>query len=371
MAQAGRVYAHPTSHIPAPSSQLIPELLRAVTMACFALALVSCGKENTAHASDNVMEIDLGQVPPRAEIHKVLPLPDALVGHEFLGLQSSCGCVEAAIMAGAAKLTPGVTFPASPLSLLVQFRPKAAAGMNTETVRIRYKRVGSSEQQVQTLRFTCMLVPALSRLKSPVPALIEAQAPIVKLERSLDLCKPINVAEIRHLNSDSPPWLHLLLGSGQSTETIGIEIRDLSIVRDHNVELRIPFGEGISERVDLRIHLLADTSLAPGGVTELVLLGSKIELPVRLKGAVIGERPEDLVLHKFHEIAAEDSKHRSLPSISLRIDEDLTSPTHGHMLLKASGFIRAGAFEGEVLVRPKGKDYQLPLPVFFRVTGVQ
>ncbi len=340
-------------------------------MACLMLALGSCGVESTAHALENATEIDLGTVPPHAEIHKVLPLSDSLAGHEFLGLQSSCGCVEPAIMAGETRLVPGATFPASSLWLRVQFQPKSAAGSNTETVRIRYKPQGSSEAQVQTLRFTCELVPALSLLKNRAASKIEAVAPVVKLERSLTLRKPIDVVEIRRLNPDTPPWLRLLLGSGESTETIGIEIHDLSIVRDHSTELKIPFGEGISERVDLRIHLHADTRLVPGGLTELVRLGSRIELPVRLAGAAIGEKPEDLVLHGFEEIGAGNSKKRPLPAISLRIDRDPSSPTQGQMILKASGFIRAGAFEGEVLVRPKGTNYQLPLPIFFRVTGAQ
>jgi hypothetical protein len=257
------------------------------------------------------------------------------------------------------------------LSLRVEFRPKAPSGKNTETVRIRFKPRGASDESVQVFRFSCEILPSLSLLEQADLATVEADAPIRKLEQTIALRKPVSVADLRSSNRDCPDWLHLQLADGETTEKITMEIRDLGIVRDYKAELKIPYNEGISQLVTLRIHLRADAKLVPADLTELVRFGTKVELPVRMNGGTIGEQSADLVLSHLRAIGAEESKKGVVPKISLRIDKDPTSPTAGSLILSARGFVRAGAFEGEVLVRPQGRDYQLPLPVFFRVIGVK
>jgi hypothetical protein len=88
-----------------------------------------------------------------------------------------------------------------------------------------------------------------------------------------------------------------------------------------------------------------------------------------MQGGMVADGSGDLVVHQLHEVGGDPSKPGSLPAITLAVDANPESPTAGHLILKAVGFLRPGAFEAEVLVRPKDKDYQLVLPVFFRVVG--
>jgi len=341
-----------------------------VLLACCALIAGSCSRTHAALAADNAIGIDLGPVPSHAEIHRIVPLPDSLHGHSFIGLQSSCGCVSPGILASGSELAPGQVFPSSgPLSLRVQFRPRVSSGPDTETVRIRYKAQDSEEEKAQALRFSCVLDPALSQLEKREAINIQAEAPVQKLEQSLVLRRPVSTDTLRKLNPKLPGWLGLALGDEPTVSSIAIVLQDLVVVRDSQTQLRIPFAEGVSELVPLRVHLQARAKLVPGSVTESVRLGSKLELPVHMKGGSFGQESGDLLLHDLHEVGGDPSKKGSLPTILLGIDKTPASPTAGQLILKASGFLRPGAFEAEVLVRPQGKTYQLPLPVFFRITG--
>ena len=162
----------------------------------------------------------------------------------------------------------------------VQSRPKVPSVPDAESVRIRYKPQGSSEEQAELLRFRCVLDPALSQLAQGGDTSIRAEDPVQELERSLVLRKPVSSAGLRTLNPKLTAWLQLVLGQESTASAIRIVIQDVAVVRDREAQLRIPFADEVSALVTLRVHLRAKTRLVPGSLTEMVGQGPNLELPL-------------------------------------------------------------------------------------------
>ncbi|MFQ5505849.1 MAG: hypothetical protein ACE5F1_13795, partial [Planctomycetota bacterium] len=215
-----------------------------------------------------VKTIELGKRPPGYSTRLKIPLQALGEQARLQTIASSCGCLDAKLLADGKPVDKGGSVgPDQDLELEALFRPNTPSpgqglGRPTrETLRPVF-RLGEKGQVAFTweVNLVCEIVPALSLVSDRSSLRVRLDVPIRAHALELDLQRPIDTRAIVFEEAD---WIALTPGSPAMTSKLRLTLGPVETTGQRQAILNLPLGPNEFERIALELDARASQTFRP------------------------------------------------------------------------------------------------------------